>query len=121
MYQNKISLIGFLGKDAHQRNHGSNACTILSLATKRSYKDKQSNEYVSSTEWHRLIAWGKLAEYATTLEKGAHLAVEGELRSRVYSVSDESSYRQSRVWEIHLDSVLKLDRAQREESDEVPE
>lgn len=120
MYQNKVSLIGFLGKDACQRTHGSKTYTILSLATKRFHKGKQSGEYASSTEWHRLIVWGKLAEYASTLEKGAHLAIEGELRSRVYSVSDEHSYRQSRVWEIHLDSILKLDRAQRAEREEVP-
>lgn len=119
MYQNKVSLIGFLGKDASQRTHDSKSYTILSLATKRSYKDKRSGEYISTTEWHRLIAWGKLAEYASTLEKSARLAVEGELRSRVYSVSDEDSYRQNRVWEIHLDSILKLDRAQRAESEEI--
>ena len=56
--------------------------TVLSLATKSSYKDKKTGEYNGHTEWHRCIVWGKLAEYAKTLKKGAHLAVEGELRSR---------------------------------------
>ena len=36
----------------------------------------------SHTDWHRCIVWGKLADYAKTLKKGAHLAIEGELRSR---------------------------------------
>ena len=48
----------------------------------QSYKDKKTGEYNGHTEWHRCIVWGRLSEYAKTLTKGAHLAVEGELRSR---------------------------------------
>src|SRR5262249_21779976 len=38
----------------------------------------------SRTEWHRCVAFGALAEFAATLTKGAHVAVEGELRSHEY-------------------------------------
>ena len=85
MYQNRITLIGFLGKDATAVTTNNANFTALSLATKSSYKDKTTGKYIDHTEWHRCIVWGKLAEYAKTLKKGAHLAVEGELR--IHSIS----------------------------------
>jgi single-strand DNA-binding protein len=43
-------------------------------------------------------------------DQGAHLQVEGELRSREYD-SKKTDARQ-RIWEIRVDSILKLDRAE---------
>ena len=63
MYQNKVTLIGFLGSNAEVRNNGS--FTTLSLATKSSYK--KNGEYISHTEWHRCVVFGKLSEFAKTL------------------------------------------------------
>jgi single-strand DNA-binding protein len=79
---NKVNLIGFLGSDAEVRTANNRSFTTLSLATMSSYKDKKSGQYVSHTEWHRCIVFGKLCEFAATLTKGAHIQVEGELRSR---------------------------------------
>ena len=111
MYLNRITLIGFLGSDAETRTVNNSAFAQLSLATKSSYKDKKTGEYVSHTEWHRAIVWGKLAEYAKTLTKGAHLQIEGELRSREYDSKKTDS--KQRIWEIKVDSILKLDRAEK--------
>src|SRR5215467_1043489 len=63
MYLNRITLIGFLGSNSEVRTVNNSTFTLLSLATKSSYKDKTTGEYVSHTEWHRAIAWGKLADY----------------------------------------------------------
>jgi len=82
MFMNRLTIIGYLGQDAVTRTANNANFTVLSLATKSSYKDKKTGEYNGHTEWHRCIVWGKLSEYATTLKKGTHLAVEGELRSR---------------------------------------
>jgi single-strand DNA-binding protein len=112
MYQNRISLIGFAGKDAEARTtKNQTAYAVLSLATKGSYKDKKSGEYVSHTEWHRIVVWGKLGEFASGLKKGTHLLVEGELRSRKYADKKNKDV-QRRVWEVRADSILKLDRAE---------
>ena len=111
MYQNKVNLIGFLGSDAEVRNANSRSFTTLSLATKSSYKDKKSGEYVAQTEWHRCVVFGKLAEFAATLTKGAHVQIEGELRSREIATKDSDCKR--RVWEIRVDSILKLDRVEK--------
>ena len=112
MYQNKVTLIGFLGSNAEVRNNGS--FTTLSLATKSSYK--KNGEYISHTEWHRCVVFGKLSEFAKTLTKGAHIHVEGELRSREYDSKKTGS--KQRVWEIRVSSILKLDRAEKAASED---
>ena len=117
MYQNRISLIGFLGQDASSYTANNSSFTVLSLATKSSYKDKKSGEYKGHTEWHRCIVWGKLAEYAKTLTKGAHLAIDGELRSR--ERVDKKTGLKSRVWEVRVASILKLDRAEKAAPEET--
>ena len=109
MYQNKVTLIGFLGSDAEVRTNNNRSFTTLSLATKSSYK--KDEKYISHTEWHRCVVFGKLSEVAKTLTKGAHIQVEGELRSREYESIKTDSVR--RVWEIRVASILKLDRSEK--------
>ncbi|HYX53363.1 MAG TPA: single-stranded DNA-binding protein, partial [Candidatus Limnocylindrales bacterium] len=72
MFQNRISLIGFTGTDAQVRTTKNNRTfVVLALATKRTWRDKQTGERVSRTEWHRAIAWGKLGDFARTVAKGS--------------------------------------------------
>jgi single-strand DNA-binding protein len=87
MYQNRATLIGFLGKDAEVRTTQNTQAryTVLSLATKRSWRDRESGERLSQTTWHRCIVWGKLGEFAETLTKGAHVQIEGDIRTREYT------------------------------------
>ena len=123
MYQNKVTLIGFLGSNPEARtNNPDVSITTLSLATKSSYK--KDGKYISHTEWHRCVVFGKLSEFAGTLKKGTHIQVEGELRSREYD-SKKTDTKQ-RVWEIRVASILKLDRAEKaapedQDHDEVPQ
>ena len=109
MYQNKVTLIGFLGSDAEVRSNDNRSFTTLSLATKSSYK--KDGKYISHTEWHRCVVFGKLSDFAGTLKKAAHIQVEGEIRSREYDSKKTDS--KQRIWEIKLDSILKLDRAEK--------
>src|ERR1700690_4515979 len=107
MYQHKVTLTNFLGSNPEVRTANNGSFTTLSLATKSSYK--KDDKYVSHTEWHRCVVFGKLSEFAKTLSKGAHIQVEGELRSREHD-SKKTDTKQ-RVWEIRVASILKLDRA----------
>ena len=118
MYQNKVTLIGFLGNDAEVRTNDNRSFTTLSLATKSSYK--KDGKYISHTEWHRCVVFGKLSEFAGTLKKGAHLQVEGELRSREYETKKvgKKAAQKKTIWEIRVNSILKLDRAEKAGSDE---
>ena len=111
--KNRITLIGFLGQDAESRSTPNGTVfTRLSLATSMSWKEKGSNEYKTRTEWHRVISWSKIAEWAGTLQKGAYIEVEGELRYREYTPAE--SDRSVRVAEIHASSILALDRSDRQ-------
>ncbi len=87
LYENNIKLKGFLGKDAENfATKQQKTFTVLSLATKSGYKDKQKNEWVNHTEWHRIVAFGKPADYAKNLKKGDYVEIEGELRSSEFDV-----------------------------------
>jgi single-stranded DNA-binding protein len=80
---------------------------ILGLSETRERTTKRRAE--SCTEWHRCVSFGKLADFAATLKKGAHVQVEGELRGREY----EKDGVKHKVFECRLESILKLDRAER--------
>ena len=119
MYQNRISLIGFVGNDVQLKStKNGTPVTVLSVATKSSWKNSKG-EYDSRTEWHRCTAWGKLAEFAGKLEKGAHVQIEGELRYREYKQDLGSDANDApgkrRLAEIHTSRILKLDRAAKQE------
>ena len=117
MFSNKVTLIGFLGNDAEVRTNNDRSLTTLSLATKSSYK--KDGKYIEHTEWHRCVVFSKLAEFASTLKKGAHIQVEGELRSRKYESTKTNS--EQTIWEIRVDSILKLDRAAKATAEEQDE
>jgi hypothetical protein len=63
------------------------------------------------------VVWATLGEWAGTLKKGALVEVEGELRYREYQPKD--SDRKVRAAEIHVISILTLDRAEKANPDEV--
>lgn len=110
MYQNRLSIIGFTGKDGEQKFTKTGIpFTILSVATKASWKNKDTGEWDSRTEWHRIVCWAKLGEFALSLKSGAHVQVEGELRSREYQ-KDGANHR---VWECKAYRIAKLDRIER--------
>ena len=119
MYQNRATLIGFLGKDAEVKTTRNNASfTVLSLATKRSWKDRESGDRMSETTWHRCIVWGKLGEFAATLTKGAHLQVEGEIRTREYTAKATGKVSEpvkKLITEIRVFTINKLDRPAKSE------
>jgi len=112
MFQNKAILMGFIGADAEVRT-GKNdqKFTTFSIATKTSYKDTETGEYVPRTEWHRCIVFGKFGEFAATLKKGAHVQVEGEIRHTEYT--PKKAKKPVRTDSIRVTSILKLDRAEK--------
>src|SRR5262249_43924830 len=86
----------------------------LSVATKESWRNA-SGEWQSRTDWHRVVAFRKLAKYAKTLSKGTHVMVQGTLRSREYEKDGVSN----RVYELRADTIAKLDRAERRDERET--
>lgn len=83
---NKVILIGRLGSDP-ELNFTSSGQAVgkLSIATTEGWMDKNSGQWQEKTEWHRVIAWGKLAEKVKEyLSKGRLVYVEGRLQTRSY-------------------------------------
>jgi single-strand DNA-binding protein len=87
---NKVIILGNLGRDPETRYMPSgDAMTTISIATTDSWKDKTTGEKKETTEWHRVVFFGKLAEIAGQyLKKGSSVYVEGSLRTRKYMDKD---------------------------------
>lgn len=83
---NKVILVGNLGNDPEVRYAQSgSAITTLSVATSESWKDKDGNQQ-ERTEWHRVKAFGRLAEImGEYLKKGRQVYIEGSLRTEKYT------------------------------------
>lgn len=81
---NKAILIGNLGQDPEVRYTPSGAAVCnIPLATTESWKDRETNERRESTEWHRLVFFGRLAEITGEyLRKGSQIYAEGRLQTR---------------------------------------
>lgn len=83
---NKVILLGNLGRDPEVRvlENGTKVCTF-SLATSESYKDRNSGETITRTEWHNIVIWRGLADVAERyLKKGSQVYLEGKLQTRSY-------------------------------------
>jgi single-strand DNA-binding protein len=84
---NKMMIIGNLGQDPEIRyTQNSVAIANLSIATSETWKDKQTGEQREQTEWHRCVAYRRLAEIAGEyLKKGSKVYVEGRLQTRKWT------------------------------------
>jgi single-strand DNA-binding protein len=104
---NKVILIGNLGKDPEIRYTPSgDAIANLTVATSESWKDKQTGEQKELTEWHRVSAFGKLAQImGEYLKKGSKVYIEGSLRTRSYEKEGQKHYST----EIRADQMQMLD------------
>jgi len=91
---NKVILVGNLGKDPEVRHLESGvAVASFSLATSESYKDRNSGERKTITEWHNVVLWRGLAEIAEKyLHKGDQVYIEGRLRTRSWESDNGTRY-----------------------------
>ena len=91
---NKVMLIGRLGKDPDLRfTQGGMAVASFSMATSEEWMDKASNEKKERTEWHRIVAFGKLGEICGKyLTKGKQVYVEGRLQTRSWEQDGVTKY-----------------------------
>jgi single-strand DNA-binding protein len=86
---NKVILIGNLGKDPDLRRTPSGSAVVsFPLATTERYADR-NGEKQERTEWHNVVAWGKLAELANQyLKKGRSAYIEGRITTRSWDDRD---------------------------------
>ena len=87
---NRVTLLGNLGSDpeVRQTQSGISVCT-LSVATSYNRRDRDTNEWVEETDWHRVVLFQKLAEVAERyLRKGSQVYIEGKLKTRKWQDQD---------------------------------
>jgi single-strand DNA-binding protein len=107
--KNKVQLIGNLGNAPEVRNTESGKKLVrFSVATNEQYKNAKG-ERVTETQWHNLIAWGKLADIAEKfLVKGTEVAIEGKLVNRNYT---DKEGNKKYITEIQVNELLMLGKA----------
>lgn len=115
---NKVILVGHLGKDPELSYLPSGQSVAkFTMATNRRVKDK-SGEFRDETEWHNIVAWGKLGEVcAQYLAKGRQAYVEGEIRTRNWE--DREGNKRTTV-EIVANNMVMLGARRGEETGEEP-
>lgn len=93
---NRVTLIGFCGKDPEIRYLDSGiAVASLSIATtERGYTLANGTVVPERSEWHNIVAWRGLAEVCEKyIKKGSQLYVEGKLQTRSYDKNGQTLYR----------------------------
>lgn len=105
---NKVILVGTCGQDPDVRYlPNGNAVTNLSLATSEQWTDKQSDQKVEKTEWHRVSLFGKVAEIAGEyLRRGSQVYIEGKLQTREWEKDGIKRYTTEII--VDMQGTLQL-------------
>ncbi|MBD3413143.1 MAG: single-stranded DNA-binding protein [Candidatus Aminicenantes bacterium] len=105
---NKVILVGHLGADPEVRYipQSNRAVANYSLATNESIFNPQTKESEDRTEWHRIVSWGKTAEFCEKyLSKGKQILIEGRLRTDKW---EDRNGNQRYTTKIHAYQVTLL-------------
>lgn len=102
--KNKVQLIGNLGNNPEIKTlEGGKKMAKFSVATNEAYRNAKG-EKITETQWHNLVAWGRVAEIAEKyLSKGSEVAIEGKLTNRSYNDKDGNK---KYITEIQVNEVL---------------
>ncbi|MBE9503219.1 MAG: single-stranded DNA-binding protein [Proteobacteria bacterium] len=106
---NKVILVGNLGRDPEVRyTKNGQAVASFSLATTERWTGKDGNKE-DKTEWHRIVAWGKLGEICGEyLVKGKQVYIEGRLQTRDW---DDKDGNKKSTTEIVANNMVMLSQA----------
>ena len=116
---NKVMLVGHVGADPDVRyTPKGTAISNFNLATNDSHKDDKG-EWVENTEWHKLVFWGKKAEFTEQyVKKGSLILVEGRLQTRNW---DDKEGNKHYVTEVVGDRLTLLGSNQQKRQNTQPE
>lgn len=106
--KNLVQLIGHVGQEPEIKNlEAGKKLANLSIATNEVYY-RENGDKVEKTEWHRVTAWGKVAEIIEKyVTKGKEIAIEGKLTHRSY---DDKDGNKRYVTEIVANEILLLSK-----------
>jgi single-strand DNA-binding protein len=102
---NKVILVGNVGKDPEYRKL-DNGVTVAKFPLATSEVYKKNGEKSSNTEWHNIVLWRALADFAEKyIKKGMQLYIEGKIKTRSYEDKDNN---RKYITEIYGDVVQLL-------------
>ena len=105
MSVNKVILVGNVGNDPElKKNEAIPTSTVVNfnVATNETHKDKSGSK-IKKTEWHRIVAFGRLAETCGEyIKKGKQVYIEGRIQSRTYKDKED---KEQKVYEIIASEV----------------
>ena len=106
--KNLVQLIGHVGQEPEIKNlEAGKKLANISIATNEVYY-RENGDIVEKTEWHRVTAWGKVAEIIEKyVTKGKEIAIEGKLTHRSY---DDKDGNKRYVTEIVANEILLLSK-----------
>ena len=104
--KNRVQLIGNLGMNPEvKKTETGKKLVRFSVATNESYKNA-NGEKVTETQWHNLVAWGKVADIVEKfLSKGTEVVIEGKLINRNYT--DKEGVKKYTT-EVQVNEMLML-------------
>ena len=104
--KNKVQLIGHVGQEPEIKTFdGGKKVANITIAT-NDYYINDKGEKIEQTEWHRVTAWGKVAEIIEKyVEKGKEVAIEGKLTHRSY---DDKDGVKRYITEVVVNDILLL-------------
>jgi len=104
--KNHVQLIGNVGQEPTITNlESGKKVARFSIATNENYKNDKG-EKVQNTDWHTVVAWGKIAEIVENyVAKGKEIGITGKLRTRTYTTDDGN---QRYVTEVEAREILLL-------------
>lgn len=104
--KNKVQLIGNLGNAPEVKTlDAGKKMARFSIATNESYRNAKG-EKITETQWHNIIAWGKVAELAEKyLTKGKEVMIEGKLVNRNYT---DKQGNKKYITEVQMSELLLL-------------
>ena len=104
--RNKVQLIGNIGNAPEIKTlENGKKMARFSVATNEIYRNAKG-EKVTETQWHNLVAWGKLADITEKyLTKGKEVAIEGKLINRSYNDKDGNK---KYISEIQVNEILLI-------------
>ncbi len=106
--RNSVQLMGHLGKEVDLKTFDSGKSKAsFSIATNDYYKNNKG-EKVTETQWHNIVAWGKLAtNMQSTLKKGSQVVIRGKLTSRSY---EDNAGTKKYISEIIASEFVSMDQ-----------
>ncbi|QOG03258.1 single-stranded DNA-binding protein [Flavobacterium sp. MDT1-60] len=106
--KNRVQLIGNVGNDPEIKTlENGKKLAQLTIATHDYYKNDKG-EKIEQTDWHRVTAWGKVAEIIEKfVVKGKEVAIEGKLTHRSY---DDKNGEKKYITEVVVNEILLLSK-----------